>query len=300
MFDGFKDEARRVVVVARKGARDLHHPFVGTEHLLLALLSEDDAIAKEVLAKLGVPLETVRNEVAERVGHWDGATKDSPPFTPRAKKVLKTATTVGHGSTGTEHIWVGLDLEREGVAAEVLADLGVSLDSVRAIIMRAIRQNRATGWVGTALVTGRLTRFQRFWYRYPGRLMFPLVAWLDCSVPGTKGRLGWLYRPAPRPGESVTGSTVITRQHRAVRDVFEGQLPVGTEWTASTVVAGRGPEDFAKGYEEMRRLAAKVGLDVDDARVRVTSVQTDEGPGLRLLLAHRLDEHDGGENDEGE
>ena len=133
MFEGFTDEARRVVVVAQQEARDLHHPFVGTEHLLLGLLHEHDAIAEQVLERLGVPLEAVRGEVAERVGHWAGATKDLPPFTPRAKKVLDVASRIGHGETGTQHLWAGINFEREGVAAEVLTGLGVSLDWVRAI-----------------------------------------------------------------------------------------------------------------------------------------------------------------------
>lgn len=123
MFEGFTDEARQVVVVAQQEARDLHHPFVGTEHLLLGLLHEHDAIAEQVLEKLGVPLEAVRREVTERVGHWAGATKGSPPFTPRAKKVLGLASQIGHGETGTQHLWAGINFEREGVAAEVLTDL---------------------------------------------------------------------------------------------------------------------------------------------------------------------------------
>jgi hypothetical protein len=226
VFEDFSDEALRVVVVARKEARDLHHPFVGTEHLLLGLLYEHDAIAEQVLEKLGVPPEVVRREVAERVGHWDGATKDSLPFTPRAKKVLGMASRIGHGETGTHHLWAGIDLEREGVAAEVLTDLGVSLDSLRAIVLSTFRQGSATGWVSYAPMSSpfgrgahRLTGFQHFLHRYPGRSLLPIIAWLDYSVPGTRGRLGWLYRPVPRPGKSVTGSAMQARR-RAVKDYW--------------------------------------------------------------------------------
>ena len=77
----------------------------------------------------------------------------------------------------------------------------------------------------------------------------------------------------------------------------ELRVPVGTEWTATIVCVGRGPEDFAKSFEELWRLATKVGVDVDDSRVRVESVQTDELPGLRLALSYRLDEPGG---DDGE
>ncbi|MGA3216754.1 MAG: Clp protease N-terminal domain-containing protein [Acidimicrobiales bacterium] len=295
MFEGFTNEARRVVVAARNEARDLHHPFVGTEHLLLGLLCERDAIAEQVLERLGVPPEVVRHEIAERVGHWDGATKESLPFTPRAKKVLDVASRIGHGETDTHHLWAGIDLEREGVAAEVLADLGVSLDSLRAIVLSTFRQGRTAGWVSHAPMSSPIrgnvqvpTRFRHLWHRYPSRVLFPLIAWLDCSVPGTKGRLGWLYRPLARPGESVTGSMMQARR-RAVKDLLE-PIPVGTEWTASTVVVGRGPEDFARAYEALEQLTEKLGIKMGDARVRVDSVQTDQGFGLRLVLAHKLDE----------
>ena len=305
MFEGFTDEARRVVVVAQQEARDLHHPFVGTEHLLLGLLHEHDAIAEQVLEKLGVPLEAVRREVAERVGHWAGATKGSPPFTPRAKNVLGLASQIGHGETGTQHLWAGINPEREGVAAEVLTDLGVSLDSVRAIILGAFRQGRATGWASYAPMSSpvgggvhRLSGFQRLWYRYPGRVLLPVIAWLDCSVPGTRGRLGWLYRPVPRPGEFVTGSMMPARR-RAVTDTLDRGVSVGTEWTASIVVAGRGPEDFARAHQAVEQLAAKLGIKMGDARVRVDSVQTEQGPGLRLVLVHRLDGPDGGDDENG-
>ena len=78
-------------------------------------------------------------------------------------------------------------------------------------------------------------------------------------------------------------------------DILERGVPVGTEWTASIVVAGRGPEDFAKAHLALRELASNLGIKMGDARVRVDSVQTDQGPGLRLVLVHRLDKGDGGD-----
>jgi hypothetical protein len=132
--------------------------------------------------------------------------------------------------------------------------------------------------------------FRRLWYRYPGRWILPVMAWLDRAVPGTRGRVGWLYRPVPRPGDFVVGSTTKGRRRpAAIRpERRERHVPVGTEWAAT--VSGRGPEAFAKAYEDLRRLSAKVGIDMDDSRVRVESVQTPRGPGLRLVLGYRLDE----------
>jgi hypothetical protein len=284
--------------VARKEAHYLHHPFVGTEHLLLGLLQEHDAIAEQVLETLGVSPEVVRREVADRVGHWDAATKDSLPFTPRAKKVLGMASRIGHGETGTQHLWAAIDLEPEGVAAEVLTDLGISLGSLRAMVLSMFRQGRATGGVSYAPMSRpvgsgvpQLTGFQHFLHRYPGRSLLPIIAWLDYSVPGTRGRFGWLYRPVPGPGKSLTRSTMLAR-HRAITDLLELDVAVGTEWSASTVVVGRGPEDFAKAYEALEQLAEKLGIKVGDGRIRVDSVRTDQGPGLRLVLVNKLDEPD--------
>ena len=182
--------------------------------------------------------------------------------------------------------------------AEVLADLGVSLGSLRAIILSTFRAAGSTGWVGepplTSPIRGHfstvpsLSRLQRLWYRYPGRWIFPLVAWFDCSVPGTKGRVGWISG-IPRADQGI-GGWIMEARRQAVSDVLQPRVPVGTEWTASVVVVRRGPEDFAKAYEELKLLAAKVGVDLDDARVSVESVQTDQGPGLRLTVSQRLDE----------
>ena len=205
---------------------------------------------------------------------------------------------MGHGKIGTEHLWAGIVREGEGMAAEVLTDLGVERAEVLNIVMSRYREAGATGWVsyspGSTTVRGGFlpvpsrTRLQRFWYRYPGRWVFPLIAWLDCSVPGTKGRVGWISG-IPRARPVVSGSIMEARR-RAVSDVLEPRVPVGAEWTASLVRLGRGPEDFARAYDELKRIADRVGVDLDDSRVRVESVQTDQGPGLRLVLTRRFDE----------
>ena len=310
VFEGFTDQARRVLTLAQEEARELHHPFIGTEHLLLGLLREHDGIAAQVLGEMSVPLEAVRYEVAERVGHWASAPNGSPPYTPRAKKVLDLsgheAKQLGHSYIGTEHLMLGIVGEGEGIASEILTDLGVELVELCQKVVELLPDARPGGYamyspLATAVRGGvyRLTSFRRLWYRYPGRWVFPLVAWLDCSVPGTRGRVGWISRPIPRSRQFVTRSAVMRRPGpQAIRpERPELRVPVGTKWTATIVCVGRGPEDFAKSFEELWRLAAKVGVDVDDSRVRVESVQTDEGPGLRLALSYRLDEPGG---DDGE
>jgi ATP-dependent Clp protease ATP-binding subunit ClpC len=125
MFERFTDRARRVVVLAQDEARMLNHNYIGTEHLLLGLLSEGEGVAAQALKNMGVSVEDVRRQVdrgeAEPGGHI--------PFTPRAKKVLelslREALQLGHDYIGTEHILLGLVREGDGVAAGILgADLG--------------------------------------------------------------------------------------------------------------------------------------------------------------------------------
>ncbi len=135
VFERFTDRARRVLVLAQEEARLLNHNFIGTEHVLLGLLHEGEGIAAKALTSLGVALETVREEVEETIGPSGSSTTGSPPFTPRAKKVLelslREALQLGHLYIGTEHLLLGLLREGEGVGTQVLVGLGVDLARVR-------------------------------------------------------------------------------------------------------------------------------------------------------------------------
>jgi len=135
MFMQFTDRARRVVVLAENEARGLGHGFTGTEHLLLGLLAEGEGVAALVLEPLGISLEEARGRVEEIAGRGQGAPAGHIPFTPRAKKVLELAlqeaAQLGHSYIGTEHLLLALLAEGEGVAAQVLASLGVGYDQAR-------------------------------------------------------------------------------------------------------------------------------------------------------------------------
>jgi prophage maintenance system killer protein len=135
MFMQFTDRARLVVVLAQVEARGLGHGFTGTEHLLLGLLAEGEGVAALVLESLGISLEEARGWVEEIAGRGQGAPAGHIPFTPRAKKVLELAlqeaVQLGHSYIGTEHLLLALLAEGEGVAAQVLASLGVGYDQAR-------------------------------------------------------------------------------------------------------------------------------------------------------------------------
>jgi ATP-dependent Clp protease ATP-binding subunit ClpC len=148
MFERFTDRARQVVVLAQDEARALKHNYIGTEHLLLGLLREEQGIAARVLGSLGVRVEEVRDEVARIVGRGEEVTSAQVPFTPRGKKVLelalREALRLGHNRVGTEHLLLGLVEEGEGVAARILFDFDADADTVRDRVMRHLSGARVT------------------------------------------------------------------------------------------------------------------------------------------------------------
>ncbi len=135
MFERFTDRARRVLVLAQEEARELNHAFIGTEHILLGLIREGEGVAAKALDALGVTFDVVREKVEEAIGTNPNPSPGSPPFTPRAKKVLelslREALQLGHSYIGTEHMLLGLVREGDGVAAQVLNDLGADMARVR-------------------------------------------------------------------------------------------------------------------------------------------------------------------------
>jgi ATP-dependent Clp protease ATP-binding subunit ClpC len=143
MFERFTDEARRVVVLAQEEARALGHGYIGTEHILLGLLSEGESAAAQALGSLEITLAAAREQVAEIIGEGAGQPTGHIPFTPRTKKVLelslREAQRLGDSSIGTEHILLGLAREGEGVGAQVLDRLGASRDRVLAQVLLTVR-----------------------------------------------------------------------------------------------------------------------------------------------------------------
>ncbi|MEE9177818.1 MAG: Clp protease N-terminal domain-containing protein, partial [Acidimicrobiia bacterium] len=142
MFERFTDRARRVVVLAQEEARLLNHNYIGTEHILLGLLNEGEGIAAQALESLDINLASVRDEVVKIIGQGQQSPSGHIPFTPRAKKVLelslREALQLGHNYIGTEHILLGLIREGEGVAAQVLQQLGAELQKVRQTVIQLL------------------------------------------------------------------------------------------------------------------------------------------------------------------
>ena len=143
MFNRFTERARKVIILAKEEARRFNHDYLGTEHILLGLIREGEGVAAAVLQKLGTSLETIRLEV-EKLVQPGPSTQilGDIPFTPRAKKVLELAAeearALGHNYIGTEHILLGLIKEGEGVASQVLLNVGLDLNAVRNEIMELL------------------------------------------------------------------------------------------------------------------------------------------------------------------
>src|SRR5580700_752521 len=142
-MSNFTPRAQQVLALARKEADRFNHNFVGTEHLLLGLISLGQGCAVNVLVKLGLNLEAVRREVEKQVGCGpDQKIIGNIPYTPRVKKVLslaaKEAIALNHTFVGTEHILLGLLQEGDGVAARVLENFGVNVHKTRQEVLKEL------------------------------------------------------------------------------------------------------------------------------------------------------------------
>ncbi len=143
MFNRFTERARKVIILAKEEAKRFNHDYIGTEHILLGLIREGEGVAATVLEKMGLSLENIRLEIEKLV--QPGPTTQiigDLPFTPRAKKALELAAeearSLGHNYIGTEHLLLGLIREEEGVASQVLLNLGLDLSTVRNKVMEVL------------------------------------------------------------------------------------------------------------------------------------------------------------------
>ena len=143
MFERFTDRARGAVVLAQEEARALGHNYIGTEHILLGLLRDEEGLAAQALQGLGIALEPVRAQIVRIIGSSDESVGSGQiPFTPRAKKVLelslRESLSLGQNYIGTEHLMLGLARENEGVAARIMLDFDTDSDMIRAEVARLL------------------------------------------------------------------------------------------------------------------------------------------------------------------
>ncbi|ADJ26492.1 ATPase AAA-2 domain protein [Dehalogenimonas lykanthroporepellens BL-DC-9] len=143
-FDKFSERARRVLTYAQEEAQNLNHNYIGTEHILLGMVREEDGVAARVLASMDVNLAKLRSAVEFVIGRGEKPSSGETGLTSRAKKVIELAIdearTLNHNYIGTEHLLLGLLREGEGVAAGVLDSFGITIDKTRAEITRVLSQ----------------------------------------------------------------------------------------------------------------------------------------------------------------
>jgi hypothetical protein len=149
--EGFTERARQVVVLAQEEARALRHNYIGTEHILLGLLREEDGLAALVLTDLGLTVDRVRDQVVRIVRSGEEVTSGQIPFTPRAKRVLelalREALSLGHNYIGTEHLLLALVRENEGVAARILLDFDANPEKVHREVLRLLSGPSGLRWL---------------------------------------------------------------------------------------------------------------------------------------------------------
>jgi ATP-dependent Clp protease ATP-binding subunit ClpA len=143
MFERFTERARQVVVLAQDEARSFGHGFIGTEHLLLGLLREEEGIGARVLEALELDVDHVRAEVERRLPRGEVTATGQIPFTPAAKRTLELALreglALGHNYIGTEHVLLAITTEPDGLGWKTLAELGLGTKQVRETVMTTLQ-----------------------------------------------------------------------------------------------------------------------------------------------------------------
>lgn len=162
----FTERAQKVILYAQEEARRLNHNVIGTEHILLGLIREGDGVAARVLTSMGVDIKDVRSQIEMMIGTGPFAIQGPIGYTPRAKRVMELAMDesrkLGHNYVGTEHILLGLIREGEGVAAQVLSNLGVSMEKARKEILNLVGQDsKATPGYSQNAKTPTLNQYGR-------------------------------------------------------------------------------------------------------------------------------------------
>ena len=237
MYERFTDRARKVMQLANQEAQRFNHEYIGTEHILLGLIKEGSGVAAHVLKNLDIDLRTARSEVEKIVqSGWDMVRMGRLPLTPRSKKVIEysieEARNLNHNYVGTEHLLLGLIREREGVAAQVLMNLGLKLEDVREEVVRLLgappKAAPARGQVAEhpARRLGRWARRHELGLIVLGGLLAPLV--------GAAGTALARALPDPGAGGMIAGLLYLTAVVAACR--FAGAVRSGRDGV------GKGPD----------------------------------------------------------
>jgi hypothetical protein len=284
MFERFTDRSRRVLVLAQEEARLLGHSFIGTEHVLLGFIHEGEGVAARAIESLGITLEAVREKVQKTTPAPGRAPSGSPPFTPRAKKVLelslREALQLGHSYIGTEHMLLGLVREGEGVATQVLQSLGVELGAVRQRVIQLM-----SGYQAPTNTENRPTLHRGSGpFGPPSPTSLSATSIVVCSFCG----LG-----PPESGQIVSGSDAFICEHCIRRWALElhHSDPAGSARVVTTGAdlirpIGPPPDDQDAARDHIAVAFAEMGALGEDGQT-LTMVQGGEqlGPARAAAIA---------------
>jgi ClpA/ClpB-like protein len=272
MFERFTERARRVVVLAQEEARMLNHSYIGTEHILLGLIREDQGVAGRALESLGISLDAVRQQVEQIIGRGQQAPPGHIPFTPRAKKVLelalREAQQLGHSYIGTEHILLGLIREGDGVAAQVLVELGAELNRVRQQVVRLLHGHQGEDVTGedAPLPDDAVTRAGSL-----ERRLAAIERWIGLR-PGPGG---------PGGPEGLDGEIARVRREKEAaidRQDFEASAALRDQEKQLLAARARQEEERAgAGRVPLARELARVKAEVDRLRAAMREHGIDPG-----------------------
>jgi hypothetical protein len=171
MLERFTERSRQVIVLGQEEGRALGHNYLGTEHILLGLLREEESLGARILLSLGITVDRVRAEVVKLVGIGEELTSGQIPFTPRAAKVLELALretlSLGNSFIDTEHILLGLVTEKDGVAAHILSGFGADPEKIRDEVIRAGPEAPAPSTPAAPQTPAETTDVELGWRRRP-------------------------------------------------------------------------------------------------------------------------------------
>ena len=258
MFERFTEKAIKVLMLAQEESRRLGHNSLGTEFLLLGLISEGTGLAHKALASLGVQLQEARTEVETVVGRGEGVVAVEIPFTPRAKASLELALAaaqqLGHNYIGTEHLLLGLLREGEGKACQVLSSLGVNLVELEERLFAAISGQTSDSVVVNSLHRDIIARFHQ-----------QLDAWVK---PRSLGKVRSYTRFRPATGDMLMIDVSFTTENPNENPALSTrQVP---ELVAQVYSPSMRRRVFEAKLQLLLALGAQVGLLIDPQDRTVT------------------------------
>ena len=245
-FDKFTERARKVLGLAQEEARDHHHPFMGTEHLLLGLIREGEGIGPRALVALGVNLEQVRARIEFIIGIGEHMGTGEIGVTPRVKHVLglavEEAKIFKHRYIGTEHLLLGLVREGDGLAGKTLEEFGVTLKEARTQVLVLLSQVRVDDVPFAGPKSNVIT------FRLDDRDLSALDALVEAGIRTTRSdAASWLIRAgieAQRPlFERVNATVAAIRQLRAEAQQMAEQVISGTSAPDEPATGESSPSD---------------------------------------------------------